>query len=57
MLLPLVSRKWRNIFRNDGVLFNARHYNDHATMAGYYNDCVAGGFMTEEQARRIYTGK
>jgi len=47
--------KWRNEFRTSPSLCNARHYDDHVTMAGFYNDHVRGGFMTERQARKIYT--
>lgn len=66
LLSPRVRQEWFRVFHGHPDLHAARHFiwnretgSLHAhlgfqTMAGYYNDHVAGGNMTEEQARRVY---
>lgn len=49
-------RHWRARFAAEPCLFNARHHQDYATMAGFYNDSIPGGFMTAADAQRIVRG-
>lgn len=54
---PTMRREWRQRFAIDPCLYNARHYQDYAVMAGFYNDTIPGGFMTPSDAKKIITGE
>jgi len=59
LLRPSVRAEWREQFSANPSLHSARHYADlsamaHMTMAGFYNENTPGGFMTPQQASKLY---
>lgn len=51
---PSFRRHWAHVFATNPHLYWARCNFCFITMSGFYNDETPGGFMTTEDARKIY---